>query len=274
MIHCEVRRRGTMRFAIGFMGAVAVLGLIGQSAKAQTAEKPAAIPVEKPAIIPQQDPYAHVDPRPLQSFHLTNISSQNDANEIVVAVRNSLDPNVKLYLVPSQNMIVMRGSTEQIAMAQKIINELDRPKKLYRLTYTIAEIDGGKRVGVQHFSMVLTEGQRTVMKQGNKVPIMTGAYNNSSSQTEQQVTFIDVGMNFDATLDSYGGGARLKSKVEQLGVAEEKSGLGPQDPIIRQTTVEGTAFLTAGKPVVIGSLDVPGSTRHLDVDVMMEPVAQ
>jgi type II secretory pathway component GspD/PulD (secretin) len=274
MIHCEVRRRVTMRFAIGFMGVVAALGLIAHSAGAQTAEKPAAIPVEKPAMIPQQDPYGHVDPRPMQSFHLTNISSQNDANEVTVALRNLLDPNVKLYLVPSQNMIVMRGSTEQIAMAQKIINELDRPKKLYRLTYTITEIDGGKRVGVQHFSMVLTEGQRTMMKQGNKVPIMTGAYNNSSSQTEQQVTFIDVGMNFDATLDSYGGGARLKSKVEQLGMAEEKSGLGPQDPIIRQTAVEGTAVLTAGKPVIIGSLDIPGSTRHLDVDVMMEPIVQ
>ncbi|MGD0443784.1 MAG: secretin N-terminal domain-containing protein [Edaphobacter sp.] len=261
-----------MRFAIGFMGAVAALGLIGQSARAQTTEKPAATPVEKPAI--QQDPNGHVDTRPMQSFHLTNINSQNEANEVTVAVRNLLDPNAKLYLVPSQNMIVMRGSTEQIAMAQKIINELDRPKKLYRLTYTITEIDGGKRVGVQHFSMVLTDGQRTVMKQGNKVPIVTGSYNNTSSQAESQVTFIDVGMNFDATLDSYGGGARLKSKVEQLGMTEEKSGVGPQYPIIRQTALEGTALLAPGKPVVLGSLDVPGSTRHLDVDVMMEPVAQ
>jgi type II secretory pathway component GspD/PulD (secretin) len=257
-----------MRFAIGFMGAVAALGLIGQSARAQTAEKPATIPVEKPAI--QQDPNGHVDTRPMQSFHLTNISSQNEANEVTVAVRNLLDPNAKLYLVPNQNMIVMRGSTEQIAMAQKIISELDRPKKLYRLTYTITEIDGGKRVGLQHFSMVLTDGQRTVMKQGNKVPIETGSSTDSSG-TKTEITYIDVGMNFDSTLDSYGGGARLKSKVEQLGMAEEKSGLGP---LIRQTMVEGTAFLASGKPVILGSLDVPGSTRHLDVDVMMEPVAQ
>ncbi len=48
--------------------------------------------------------------------------------------------------------------------------------------------------------------------------------------------------------------------------------MGPQDPVVRQTSVEGTAFLTAGKPVVLGSLDIPGSTRHLDVDVMMEVV--
>jgi hypothetical protein len=57
-------------------------------------------------------------------------------------------------------------------------------------------------------------------------------------------------------------------------MAEERSGVGPQDPIVRQTALEGTSFLTPGKPVILGSLDIPGSTRHLDVDVMMEPLAQ
>jgi len=242
-----------------------MVALIGQSAMAQAPEKPAVV---------SQDSAGHVDPRPYQSFHLTNMTSQNDANEIVVAIRNSLDPAVKIFLVPGQNTIVMRGTPDQLALAQKIISDLDRAKKAYRLTYTITESDGGKRIGVQHFSMMVTEGQRAVMKQGTKVPVVTGSYNNASSQTESQVTFLDVGMNFDATLDPYGTGARLKSKVEQLGVAEERSGVGPQDPIVRQTAVEGTAFLTAGKPVVLGSVDIPGSTRHIDVDVMMEPVVQ
>jgi hypothetical protein len=30
--------------------------------------------------------------------------------------------------------------------------------------------------------------------------------------------------------------------------------------------------LMPGKPVILGSLDIPGSIRHLDVDVMMEPL--
>jgi type II secretory pathway component GspD/PulD (secretin) len=270
-IHCEDWERKTIRVASGFAGAVVALGLLGQSAWAQTTEHPP----EKPATAPMP----RVDTSPDATFNLKNIASQNEANEIVVALRNIIDPNVKLYLVASQNAIVMRGTNEQIALAQKIVNELDRPKKTYRLTYSITEIDGGKRIGVQHFSMVVTEGQRAVMKQGNKVPIITGTYNNGTTGSgpqgvESQVTFIDVGMNFDATLDPYGNGARLKSKVEQLGIADERSGVGPQDPIVRQTTVEGTAFLTAGKPVVLGSVDIPGSTRHLDVDVMIEPIGQ
>jgi hypothetical protein len=81
-------------------------------------------------------------------------------------------------------------------------------------------------------------------------------------------------MNFDATMDEVANGARLRSKVEQLGMAEQTSGVGLQDPIIRQSLLEGTSFLTLGKPLVLGSIDIPGSTRHLDIEVMMEQVAK
>jgi hypothetical protein len=248
-----------IKFGYGILGAILAVALIGPSAWGQTAEKPAAIA--------QESAYGHVDPRPLQSFHLTNVSSQNDANEIVVAVRNCLDPNVKIYLVPSQNTIVMRGSNEQLAMAQKIVDELDRPKKSYRLTYSITELEGGKRLGVQHFSMIVTSGQRTQVKQGSRVPIVTG-----SDKDGSQVQYLDIGLNFDSTLDQYANGARLSTKVEQTSVAEERSGVGPQDPVVRQTTLANMSFLLSGKPVVLGSVDVPGSMRHLDIDVMMEPI--
>ncbi len=81
-------------------------------------------------------------------------------------------------------------------------------------------------------------------------------------------------MNFDATMEELANGARLRSKVEQLSMAEQTSGVGLQDPIIRQSSLEGTSFLTLGKPLVLGSIDIPGSTRHLDVEVVMEQVAK
>jgi hypothetical protein len=201
---------------------------------------------------------AKVDSRPYETFYLKNATQLGDANEITVAVRNLLPPDIKLYLVPSQNAIMMRGTADQIALAQKIINDLDRPRKTYRLTYTITEVDGGKRVGTQHFAMIMAAGQRTVMKQGDRVPIVTGSTTTNSSGTETQVTYVDVGLNFDATVDECANGAKLRSKVEQLAIAEEKSGFGLQDPIIRQAFLEGTSFLTLGKPLVLGSMDIPG----------------
>jgi hypothetical protein len=32
--------------------------------------------------------------------------------------------------------------------------------------------------------------------------------------------------------------------------------------------------LALGKPLVLGSLDIPSSTRHMDVEVVMEQVVQ
>lgn len=263
-----------MKFGNGVLGVAVVLGLASASVWGQLTDcsgPGTKCPTGSPAVAA---PNPRMDTRPFQMFYLTNATRQEEANEIVVAIRNLLDPSVKIYLVPTQNAIAMRATPEELALAQKVINDLDRPKKAYRLTYTITDIDGGKRIGVQHFSTIVTEGQRSLVKQVSKVPVVTGSYNNSSSQTESQVTYLDVGLIFDSTLAGYGGGASLRSKVERSSVAEERSGVGPQDPVVRSTSVEGTSFLMAGKPVVLGSLDIPGSTRHLDVDVMIEPIGQ
>jgi type II secretory pathway component GspD/PulD (secretin) len=208
----------------------------------------------------------------VQTFYLTNVYQTSDATELTTALRNLLDKNDKIYLVPSQNAILVQGPPDQLVLARKLLDDLDRPKKTYRLTYTITETDGGKRIGNQHFGLVVVAGQRTVLKQGSKVPLVTGSFNNTSSQPESQVTYIDVGLNFDATLDEFANGVRLRTKVEQSSVAEERSGVGLQDPVVRLTSLEGTSFLTPGKPLVLGSLDVPGSTRHQEVEVVMEAV--
>jgi type II secretory pathway component GspD/PulD (secretin) len=263
-MNCDTRESRNTMFGRGILGVILAVILIGSSAWGQI---PNNVPPEPTTLRQQDNPNLRVDSRPYQTFYLMNGTAQNDANEVVVAIRNLLDPSVKIYLVSSQNAITMRGTPEQLALAQKVINDLDRPKKSYRLTYTITEMDAGKRVGVQHFAMIVTAGQRTLIKQGSRVPIALGTNTDGNS-----VQYLDIGLVFDATLDQYGGGTRLRAKVEQSSVAEERSGVGPQDPVVRQTSLESTSLLLPGKPLVLGSLDIPSSTRHLDIDVMMEPI--
>ena len=207
-----------------------------------------------------------------KTFYLHNVSQIHDVEEVQVAMRNLLDPGAKLFYVPSQNAILMRASRDQVAQAQKIMDDLDRPKKTYRLTYTFAESDSGKKIGEQHTSVVVVSGQKTTVKNGSKVPIETGTYSENAIASKVQMTYIDVGLNIDATLDEATDGVRLRSRIEQSSVAEEKSGVGPQDPVIRQAVMEGASILTQGKPLMLGSIDVPGSTRHMDVQVVMELV--
>jgi type II secretory pathway component GspD/PulD (secretin) len=270
-LNCDAQGSRSMKFACGILGVA--LALIGPGAQGQTGESAA---TEKGVTVSRQEVTANarVDSRPFQTFYLTNATQVNDGNEITVAVRNLLPPDVKVYIVPSQNALTVRGTPDELALVQKIISDLDRPRKTYRLTFTTTETDGGKRVGVQHFAMIVTAGQRTTLKQGSKVPIATGSYSTTGNTAQTQFTYLDVGMNFDATLDEVANGARLRSKVEQLSIAEQTSGVGLQDPIIRQSALEGMSFLTLGKPLVLGSIDIPGSTRHLDVEVVMEQVGR
>jgi hypothetical protein len=143
----------------------------------------------------------------------------------------------------------------------------------YRLSYTITELDGGKRLGTQHFSLTVNPNTGNAsIKMGSKVPIATGSSTASGTGTQVQFQYVDVGLNISAHVRDFASGVEVFSKLEQSGMAEEESGMGKGDPIIRQALLENTALLTAGKPVMLGSLDVPGSTRHLDVEVVLEVV--
>jgi type II secretory pathway component GspD/PulD (secretin) len=204
-----------------------------------------------------------------QTLYLTNLTQQNDANEVVSDLRNML-PNAKLYYVPSQSAFSIRASAEEIALAQKILADLDKTKKIYRLTYTMTERDGAKTIGVQHFSIIVASGSKTDFKQGSRVPISVAT--NAAPGSNAEITYIDIGQEIEASLDGYLDGVRLRTKVVQSSIAEDKSGVGTQDPVIRQTTLEGTSTLVQGKPLVLGTLDIPGSTRHQEVEVLSELV--
>jgi type II secretory pathway component GspD/PulD (secretin) len=206
-----------------------------------------------------------------QTLYLTNLTQQNDAIELMSDLRNML-PNAKLYYVPSQSAFSIRATAEEIALAQKIVADLDKTKKIYRLTYTMTERDGGKTIGVQHFSIIVASGSRTDFKQGSRVPITVAGAISRSSTSNPEVQYLDVGQEIEASLDGYLDDVRLRTKVVQSSIAEDKSGVGTQDPVIRQTTLEGTSTLVQGKSLVLGSLDIPGTTRHQEVEVLSELV--
>ena len=145
--------------------------------------------------------------------------------------------------------------------------------KTYRLTYTLTETDGGKRVGTQHFALIVVSGRKTVLKQGTRVPVVAGSVSTSGG-AQTQFQYLDVGLNIDASIDESADGVKLNTVVEQSSIAEEKSGFGTQDPIIRQAKLEGTSILTAGKPLILGSMDIPSAARRLDIEVLLEHVPQ
>ena len=206
------------------------------------------------------------------TFYLTHLTQQNDAADVVTDMRNML-PRAKIYYVPAQSAVSVRGSADDLALAKRIIGDLDRARKVYRLVYTITETENGKRIGVQSYALVVAPGGKTNLKEGSRIPVLTGTTNETGSAGGgAQVQYVDVGLNIEASLDGYSAGVRLRTKVEQSSLAEAKSSTAAQDPVIRQTLIEGTTTLVQGKPLVLGSLDIPDSTRRQEVQVVSEMV--
>lgn len=205
-----------------------------------------------------------------QAFYLHNVTGIKEANDLQTTLRNML-PSLKLYFSPSTGAISVRGTDTDIQMTKQIIADLDRPQKTWRLTYTVTEIDGGNSGIPKRFSLTVAEGAKTFLKQGTKVPIVTGKYGSEHTTPETQVQYLDVGLNVEASLEGYENGLRLKTKFEQSAVADN-AGAHADDPVIQQTTMETTSALEPGKEVALGSVAEPNSPHHVQVSVVAEAV--
>ena len=206
-------------------------------------------------------------PTTIETVRLTHATAQRDLNDLQTALRNMM-PTAVTYTNQTQNSISIRGTSEEIDAAKKLIAELDQPKRSYRITYTFTEIDNGKPAGVHHLTLLVVSGDKSIAKHGNRVPIVTGMFDKENTAQSSQVQYLDVGLNVEASLD----GDRLRSKLEQSAVADEKSGIGVQDPVVRQTMIEATTDLKPGKSSLLGSLDIPGTSRRQDVEVVAERI--
>ena len=84
-----------------------------------------------------------LDEQAVQTFYLSNAWQQNDLNDVQTALRNVL-PNAKVYGVPSQNAIVMRATPDELTLAQKVINDLDKARPEVVVDVAIMEVDKDK----------------------------------------------------------------------------------------------------------------------------------
>ena len=80
-----------------------------------------------------------LDEQAVQTFYLTNAWQQNDLNDVQTALRNVL-PNAKVYGVASQNAIVMRATPDELLLAEKLINDLDKARPEVVVDISVLEV--------------------------------------------------------------------------------------------------------------------------------------
>ena len=86
----------------------------------------------------------------VQVFYLANATQQNDLNDIQTALRNVM-LDAKLYGVQSQNAIVMRGTPDQLLLAEQLVDDLDKAKPEVVVDVVVMQVDRDKvrNIGLQ-----------------------------------------------------------------------------------------------------------------------------
>lgn len=93
---------------------------------------------------------AELDEQAVQTFYLTNAWQQNDLNDVQTALRNVM-PSAKVYGVASQNAIVMRATPDELLLAQKLVNDLDKARPEVVVDIAVLEVNKNweRNLGIQ-----------------------------------------------------------------------------------------------------------------------------
>jgi general secretion pathway protein D len=91
-----------------------------------------------------------LDEQAVQTFYLTNVSQQNDFTDIQTALRNMFQ-TAKIYGVASENAIIMRGTPDELLLAQKLIDDLDKSKPEVVVDVAVLEVSRNweRTIGLQ-----------------------------------------------------------------------------------------------------------------------------
>ncbi len=208
----------------------------------------------------------------VRTIYLHNIASQNDLNDIQTALRSMLR-NAAFYGVASQNAIEFRGTPEDFQAAQKIVTDLDKPRKTYRLTYTITSSGYGKPSQSQTFTLLARLGETADMDLSSRVPYVTGSPNGEmpKGSVNYQWQYANIGLQIRATLQGSSGNLVLQDKIEQSGTIQPKSGSDAPAPTLNHAVLSNATAIAEGKAAVLGSIDVPGTSVHERIEVGVTP---
>lgn len=220
----------------------------------------------------------------VQTFYLTNVAQQNDANEILIALRNLLDQRAKLYLVASQNALVIKAAPDELVLAEKVINDLDRTRPEVVVDVAVLEVNRQKErnLGItlpQSFGLTpqaSNYNQNSTNTSGTGTGTSTGTGTGTGSNTTNGLTLNTLGnlnaTNFAVTVTGGQVNALLSDTDTRI----------LQNPRIRATDGQravlkigskipiATGSYNAGVSAGIASLGVQTQFQYLDVGVNID----
>jgi general secretion pathway protein D len=224
-----------------------------------------------------------LDQEAVQTFYLRNVAQQNDFTDVQTALRNVFQTGAKLYGVASQNAIIVRGTPDELMLAQKLINDLDRPKAEVLVDVAVLEVSKDKirAMGIQWPQTASVNFQASTANSTSSTTstTTTGTTTTPTTTSSSGLTLNNLahanGTDFAVTI----GGAQVEAMMSDT---ETKI---IQDPQVRASDgQEATLKIGEKLPVATGSFQTGAATaivsslvntqfQYLDigVNVTMKP---
>jgi general secretion pathway protein D len=90
-----------------------------------------------------------LDQSVIKTFYLSNLSQATELQDVVNAVRTLLEVQ-RIQQLQSQNAIIVRGTPDQIALAQKLVDDLDKAKSEVIIDVVVMQVsrDRSRTLGI------------------------------------------------------------------------------------------------------------------------------
>jgi len=197
--------------------------------------------------------HTDLDEQAVQTFYLSNAWQQNDLTDVQTAIRNVL-PAAKVYAVASQNAIVMRGTPDELLLAEKLINDLDKARPEVVVDIAVLEVSKNweKTLGIAWPSSVGVALQPSCTSSGT---CSTSTSGSGSSSTTTSPTLYDLAhlkaTNFAVTVGSATANLLLTDTDTKI----------LQNPRIRATDGQKAIMKIGSKiPIATGSYQTGAAT--------------
>src|SRR3984957_11986518 len=79
----------------------------------------------------------------LKTFYLSNLSQPTELQDVVNAMRTILEVS-RIQQLPSQGAVVVRGTPDQVALAQKLVDDLDKAKPEVLIEVAVMQVSRDK----------------------------------------------------------------------------------------------------------------------------------
>jgi general secretion pathway protein D len=185
----------------------------------------------------------------IKTFYLGNVSSPTDLQDIVNAIRTVLEVQ-RILQVPSQNAIIVKGTPDQLALAQKMVDDIDKPRPEVIVDVWVAQV---RRDKLRDLGIIPPENAVvTIQGQGVTTTPTTTGTGTTTTTTTNPLTFDSLQ---HLNLSSW---AVQIDPIKATALFSDNSSKILQSPRIRATDNEKATLKIGDKiPIATGSFGTP-----------------